>query len=500
MSVDAGSSAAGVPLPRAAAPEPMPAVQMGETWQEQTASRPAPTAPRRRRPDTELTAASTPAPAPRPSSKSSGSGSVSAMAATNPGKLLHRALKPLFDAETYRAALYLLLSLPVGLFYVVMLSTLVSIGMALLPILVGVPILLGTLGLARLSGGFERWMVSTVLARGIKEPPRVARAGGFLAQIKMLATDSVTWRTLLWLLVRLPLGILGVTMVSLLVALPAMAILNPFISYWSYGELDFADLVQQLMVMVFVAPLVVGGAWVVRASGELLARLAAAFLGPSVQERAKKLEARTHVLEERTQLAHELHDSVGHAMTAVTLQAGAAEHVFDRDPEFARRALGDIRDRGERALGELDRILGQLSDDNTAARAPLPGLDRLSELVTETRRAGLPVGAVFNGDPTLVPDDVGRTVYRVVQEALTNVMKHAGQVETAVVVDITSFEVHVEVENQRRAQNGPTAFSGGRGLIGLRERVLAGGGTFNTGPTATGGYLVSARVPLKAQF
>jgi len=417
-----------------------------------------------------------------------------------------RLFEPVFDPDTYRAALYLLVSFPVGLFYLVMLITLTSVGFALMPILIGFAILLGTLGLVRISGGVERWSIATVLRHRIAEPPRIAASGGFVTQVKTLATDLVTWRIGLWLLLRFPLGIVGLALVGAVVVLPIVAIVRPLITvfdYFAYGSSEgsiFFDLTGDMFFALFALPVAMAGAWVIRASGSLVARFAAALLGPSMQEKAEKLEARTHVLEERTQLAHELHDSVGHAMTAVTLQAGAAEHVFDKDPEFARQALHDIRNRGESALGELDRILGQLSDNNDAARAPLPSFDRLSELVVETRRAGLPVGAVFNGDPATVPDDIGRTVYRVVQEALTNVMKHAGQVETAVVVDITSYEVHVEVENQRRAHNGAVAFSGGRGLIGLRERVLAGGGTFDTGPTAAGGYLVSARIPVQRKF
>jgi signal transduction histidine kinase len=209
---------------------------------------------------------------------------------------------------------------------------------------------------------------------------------------------------------------------------------------------------------------------------------------------------RAQVAEERTRLAHELHDSVGHTLTMMVVQAGAGAHVYDRDPEFARRALGNIETSGRQALGELDRILGILRDDDVAERSPQPGLDQVARLVGDLAEAGLGVDLIVDGSLDGLPLDVSRSGYRIIQESLTNVMKHAGPVPTTVSVHRGAGFVEIEVLNGPPAGGGTTfapAESGGRGLIGIEERTAMLGGSVEAGPRPGGGFRVWARLPLE---
>ena len=188
---------------------------------------------------------------------------------------------------------------------------------------------------------------------------------------------------------------------------------------------------------------------------------------------------------------------MGHTVTAATLQAGAAGHVFEDDPEFARQALKEIEESGRRALGELDRILGIMREEETN-RAPPPGLDSMDSLVANTRRAGVPVRLHTTGRLDTVYPEVGRALYRIAQEALTNVMKHAGSVETEVSVDAMPREVKLTVQNEAPSQSRPASsseLSAGRGLVGVRERVNAYGGTLFARVTESGGFFLEVTLP-----
>ena len=412
----------------------------------------------------------------------------------DPKKLAQTLVSPLFDWTTYSTAMYLLLAFPLGLSYFIALVVMISVGVSLIPVVVGIPLLLLTLAACRSVGSLERHTASSMLHGRIAAPTPIEDSGNLTTRAKRLMDDSYTWRSLFWLALRFPMGIAGFTLVLVGILFPFIAGFGLFLEFVDGGVYNGGG---EAYFFAVLAPFeILGFAWLLRGLRILHLQMATFFLGQSQGERTRELEERTTVLESRTELAHELHDSVGHAMTAVTLQAGAAEHVFDQNPEFARQALRDIRTRGTEALGELDRILGALSDQDPATTAPLAGLSDLPNLIAQTRRAGTPVAAVFDGEPATVPDDISRTVYRVVQESLTNVMKYAGDAETAVVVDITAREVHVEIQNERPTRRAHSVPSGGRGLAGLEERVTASGGIFNAGATANGGFLVTARIPL----
>ena len=216
-------------------------------------------------------------------------------------------------------------------------------------------------------------------------------------------------------------------------------------------------------------------------------------------EHEQRERERRVVADERLRIARDLHDIVAHAMSVIAVQAGTGHHLLDRDPEAARRALANVETASRGALVEMRRMLGVLRDDDDApgSRAPAPGLSKLDELVARVRDAGL--GVSLNVDETLpeLPASVDLAAYRVVQESLTNVMKHGGPM-AFVKVSSTATDLHIEVTDDGRAV-APTATersTPGQGLIGLRERVAAYDGEFSAAPRPGGGFRVVARFPL----
>ncbi|WP_079249456.1 sensor histidine kinase [Streptomyces sp. IMTB 2501] len=228
--------------------------------------------------------------------------------------------------------------------------------------------------------------------------------------------------------------------------------------------------------------------------GALLARWAPALLGPTPEDRLAAAEARAADLAVRNRLARELHDSVGHALSAVTLQASAARRVLDSDPEFVREALAAIEETTRQTVGELDAVLGVLRDGDAPGTAPAPNLATgLDGLLRRTRAAGQPVTATVAADPSALPPLVSREAYRIVQEGLSNALKHAG---TPVAVRIAAADGHLEitVENVLAAVRAPRP-GGGHGLRGVADRVRLLGGTAEAGPSGDA-WRLSVRLPL----
>jgi signal transduction histidine kinase len=208
------------------------------------------------------------------------------------------------------------------------------------------------------------------------------------------------------------------------------------------------------------------------ASGALLSRLAPWFLGPSAAERLAGMEARAVKLAERNRLARELHDSVGHALSVVTLQAAAAGRVLDSDPAFAREALGAIEESARAALEDLDHVLGLLREDPSRPAAPQATLKDLGRLLEQTRIAGVELDAAVDPAVEHVPAAVSREAYRIVQEGLTNALRHAGKVPVRLRLGIAGERLDVEMSNPLGAAGSDGAgHGGGRGLAGVRERV-----------------------------
>ena len=224
-----------------------------------------------------------------------------------------------------------------------------------------------------------------------------------------------------------------------------------------------------------------------------------------VEQRLRLLEterdqqARIAVAEERARIARELHDVVAHAVSVMVVQADGAAYAVRSQPELAERAVKTISSTGREALTELRRLLGVLrSDENAGERTPQPGTQSLSELAGRVRAVGLPVRLDIVGNVDDLPTGVGLGIYRIVQEALTNSLKHAGPGSSALVrVERTGDRVDLSiVDNGRRVTGTLVGVSGGNGLIGMRERALVFGGTLDAGPRSAGGWEVRASLPI----
>ncbi|MFJ8860507.1 sensor histidine kinase [Streptomyces sp. NPDC102451] len=211
--------------------------------------------------------------------------------------------------------------------------------------------------------------------------------------------------------------------------------------------------------------------------------------------------SRRTLLEERNRIARELHDVVAHHMSVISIQAQVAPHLVEDPSEELRENLAGIRENAVEALAELRRVLGVLRSEDAAAdgvrHAPQPSLDSLGELIGTVRRTGIGVAAETTGTPRPLPPGVGLSAYRIVQEALSNVMRHAPGARARVEVGYHSAAVTVRVTNT--APDVPAAHTGGvgHGLLGMRERTAMLGGDLTHGRTPGGGYEVLATLPLE---
>lgn len=218
-------------------------------------------------------------------------------------------------------------------------------------------------------------------------------------------------------------------------------------------------------------------------------------------QRDREIEMRQALAEEQARIARELHDVIAHNVSVMVIQAAAARDVFDHDPARAPEALGAIEETGRRAMVELRRLLGAVRSDDgeRAVFAPQPGLSQLDTLIGQVRTAGLPVELRIHGEPFELPSGVGLSAYRIVQEALTNTLKHAHASSASVAVRYGNKELALEVRDDGiGAAVAATKSNGdqGRGIIGMRERVALFGGSLEAGPRATRGFEVRARFPL----
>ncbi|MCA1690985.1 MAG: sensor histidine kinase [Actinobacteria bacterium] len=218
------------------------------------------------------------------------------------------------------------------------------------------------------------------------------------------------------------------------------------------------------------------------------------------EARSKSEEARRRASEERLRIARELHDVVAHNISLINVQAGVALHLIDEQPNQARTALAAIKQASKEALGELRSVLDVLRQgDDGAPRAPAPGLDDLDDLVGRTRAAGLEVHVEVDGTPGPLGWGVELAAYRIVQEALTNVARHAGPAVATVRVTHGEGAVVVEVDDNGKGPGVAGPSEGGNGLSGMRERVAALGGRFEAGARPEGGFRVRAWLPVDPQ-
>ncbi|MFE4514498.1 sensor histidine kinase [Kitasatospora sp. NPDC056783] len=258
------------------------------------------------------------------------------------------------------------------------------------------------------------------------------------------------------------------------------------------------------LTMMMSTPFILCWAW------GRLTRVRRAYL-TELEDRAARLErerdaqAKIAVAAERARIARELHDVVAHNVSVMIVQADGAAYVLDNSPQQAKEALGTIASTGRQALVEMRRLLGVLRTADTKAEeyVPQPGVEELPELLEQVRTAGLDVDYATSGHPRELPRGVELTVYRIVQEALTNVRKHGGpDAHARVAVDFGERELAVLVEDDGRGSTDDQLAGGtdglGHGLIGMRERVGMVSGSLDVGPRPGGGFRIRAVLPLKA--
>jgi signal transduction histidine kinase len=213
-------------------------------------------------------------------------------------------------------------------------------------------------------------------------------------------------------------------------------------------------------------------------------------------QEAHELQIARAAAEERRRIAREMHDVVAHSVSVMVVQAGGARRILERDPQRAVEAATHIEDVGRAALTEMRRLLGMMHHgDEEAGRTPQPTLRELDGLVARSRAAGLDVTLVVEGDPRPLPPGKDLAAYRVVQEALTNAIKHAGAAATSVTVrwEPSSLELEI-VDRGGKAMNGTNG--SGHGLVGMEERMRLYDGSLRAGPVTGGGFEVIARMPL----
>ncbi|SDK86979.1 sensor histidine kinase [Streptomyces indicus] len=278
---------------------------------------------------------------------------------------------------------------------------------------------------------------------------------------------------------------------------------------WALALAPFAGLAMLLLLALCAT-----------AAGALLARCAPVLLGPTPADRLAAAEQRAAELAVRNRLARELHDSVGHALSAVSLQASAARRVLDSDPAFVREALAAIEDTTRRTVGELDAVLGLLREGDTAAKAPAPTLaDDLPGLLDRTRATGTAVTAQTGVDAAALPVLVSREAYRIVQEGLGNALRHAPGSPVDLRIAVSGDEVEIVLENPlspgspaASEGSGPGArpgsltgspagsrSGGGHGLAGIADRARLLGGSASAGPCGgpgEAGWRLAVRLPL----
>ncbi|HXJ63653.1 MAG TPA: sensor histidine kinase [Actinomycetota bacterium] len=251
--------------------------------------------------------------------------------------------------------------------------------------------------------------------------------------------------------------------------------------------------------LVFI-PVLFGIVWLAGyAMRERVVRADVAEQRAELAEREREAEALRAVVEERTRIARELHDVVGHSVSVMTVQTSAVRRRLTPEQEAERNALLTVEQTGREALAEMRRVVGALRDpDDAPALAPQPSLTRVDVLVAQANETGLPVDLTIEGNPVPLPAGVDLAAYRVVQEGLTNAIRHAEAQHAEVRVRYVDGHVEVEVTDDGRGapsvRDAPA--TGGHGLVGMRERVSIYGGELEAGPRLGGGFRLRARLPL----
>jgi signal transduction histidine kinase len=390
---------------------------------------------------------------------------------------MFRLLRPLASSVTYTRWLHLLVP---GAGYSVWMF--ISPTSPWAPMVFAVPI--GLLPGMRLAEGVQAQLLLAPDQRGRPDATISAASA---------ATWSDRWRTVLWLetrmLLAVPVGYTTVWLLATAVDLVLTACGNGPSDQWLVRGVDphwWYALFIPLPLLALLAIVVL--------SGRLITEAAKRLLGPSPVQRLTALEERTEQLLERNRIARELHDSIGHALTVAVVQAGAARAAGD--PGFTERALAAIEETGRDALDDLERVLRVLRESGPPV-GQRPTLVEADRLLDSARGSGAKVDADVSGPLERVPGAVSREGYRILQESLTNVLRHSGTVPVRVRITVADSRLELEVTNPLSDSTDDSAAvpGSGSGLRGIRERAALLGGRAETGPHK-GEWRVHAKLPL----
>jgi len=386
---------------------------------------------------------------------------------------MHHFLGPLTRSVTYTRWLHLLMPAAV-----VSVWLFISMDTPWVPLVLAA--MVGLIPGMRLAEGMQAQLLLTPAERGAPD-----------ASISVAPSTSWSerWRTALWLEIRLlGAGLAGLAMVTLSTTAVDL-VCSSFGS--APAERGFATGVGAHWWAAVLAPVPLVMLFAVVVScGEMITAAARWLLGPTQVQRLTALEERTEQLLERNRIARELHDSIGHALTVAVVQAGAARAA--QDPEFTGRALAVIEETGRDALEDLERVLRVLRETD-APPGKRPSLAEADRLLDSARGSGAKVDAEVAGPLELVPGPVSREGYRILQESLTNVLRHSGAVPVRVRIRVADGRLELEVSNP--LTGSPGAPGSGSGLRGIRERAALLGGKARTGPL-DGEWTVHASLPL----
>ncbi|MFN3216897.1 MAG: sensor histidine kinase [Acidimicrobiales bacterium] len=280
------------------------------------------------------------------------------------------------------------------------------------------------------------------------------------------------------------------TAAGALIGLSATVILSGIIS--DVEDIGFGSLAA-IVTVLSVATAIGDSMWNRRAY------LAEVEARAELAESERRRDAQRAVVDERTRIARELHDVVAHSMSVMVVQAGAARRMLAIDPDRAADALRTIETTGRESMHEMRRIVGVLRSDDQHSLEPQPDLRDIDDLVARCREAGMDIELRRNGTIDVVPAGLSLTAYRIVQEALTNVFKHAGPASAVVAISADDHILALEiVDDGRGASTALDERDAGHGLVGMRERIVLYGGTLTVGPRRDGGFAVTAELPLSS--
>jgi signal transduction histidine kinase len=362
-------------------------------------------------------------------------------------------------------------------------------------------------------------LAATSLLGVLTGDPSWGRSKPIGVALALASTAPLAWRARRPLLVAAI--VLGANAWSIFAAAPQQAAFQPFLALvlaaYSVGSraegrraLWVPPVLAVAVIPVFVAAVHYGQsagnaipsfvwlvvAWVVGRSVRSWGRKNVALeIANRELEQQRELQAQAAVMVERGRIARELHDVVAHNVSMMVVQAGAATRVLDGEQPDVRNALDVIATAGRETVDEMRTLLGVLrSDDGPAALKPQPGLADLEHLAGTVREAGLPVLLRIEGEPPSLPPALDLSAFRIVQEALTNTLKHAGPAQAVVTVRYTDGAVELEIADNGRGPSGGR--STGHGLVGMRERAAMFGGELEAARASEGGFIVRARLPL----